>query len=316
MTAKDFTTTQKNPKIAVVYVCDENYHDLTIYSIASIARFHSAPLDFFFMQSGYQRAAPAGLLDVLATRDHSLVVEKAPPLGTIAPSLGMERQYSHISAAMFLKAAAIDTLVGRYEYVLYLDSDTLAFGDLHCEQIAGFKETAAACPDLSIASGLEDPRFFSNCQRNGVSPVFFNSGVVMINSRKWIEGRANARFLENVLLHETKCPYFAPCEPNDQCAFNMTLGCDLKLLPVRWNVQKSALHTPTWETALIRHYTGPAKFLSVRPWTCDPREHALVKSITVECRLPLRYQFYDSGFSYGLNKIRRRRTVSKYESAI
>jgi lipopolysaccharide biosynthesis glycosyltransferase len=316
VTAIDRTAAQPNSKIAVVYVCDANYHDLTIYSLASVARAHGAPLDFYFMQSEYQRPVPTGLLEMVTARHHSLIVANAPFLGAIAPSLGTERQYSHISATMFLKAAAIDALAGSYEYVLYLDGDTLAFGDLHCERIAGFPKIAAACFDLSIVSGFEDPGFFSNCERNGVSPDFFNSGVIMVNSKKWRETRASARFMENVFLHEMGCPYFSPCEPNDQCSFNMTLGSDLMLLPISRNVQKSVLHTRTWESALMRHYTGPAKFLPIRPWTCDRREYALVKAISRECRLPSPCQFHDFGVSYQLNKIRRHGDVSISEHAI
>jgi lipopolysaccharide biosynthesis glycosyltransferase len=314
--ANNRNTAQPGFRIAVVYVCDANYHDLTIYSLGSIARAHRAPLDFFLLQSEYLRAAPDKLLEVMAARHHLLSVRSAPTLGATIDRSGQETRYSRISAAMFLKASAIDALAGSYDYVLYVDGDTLAFDDLHCEQIAGFPELAAVCLDLSSATGFDDPGFFSNCERNGVSPEFFNSGVMMINSRKWLETRASARFMENVFLHERGCPYFTHCAPNDQCALNMTFGSDLKLLPISWNVQKSALQTRTWESALVRHYTGAAKFIPVRPWTCDRREHALVKAISRECGLPLPRRLYDFGFSYQLNKIRRHRDISRYEHAI
>jgi lipopolysaccharide biosynthesis glycosyltransferase len=306
---------QPVPKIAVVYVCDANFHDLTLYSLASVARLHRAPLDFFLMQSEYLRAAPPTLIEMMTAGRHSLIVKGAPPLAA-SISLSPQGRYSHVSIAMFLRVSAIDSLASTYDYVLYLDGDTLAFGDLHCEQIAGFTESAAACLDLSSATGFDDPSFFSNCKRNGVSTAFFNSGVIMINCKKWLETCASARFMENIFLHERGCPYFTNCWPNDQCALNMTLGSDLKLLPIQWNVQKSALHTRMWESALLRHYTGPVKFLAIRPWTCDPREHALVEAISMECKLPLPSKFYDFGVSYQLNKIRRIGAILKYERAI
>jgi lipopolysaccharide biosynthesis glycosyltransferase len=303
-------------KIAIVYLCDARYHDLTIYSLASVARAHSAPLDFYLMQSGYSRAVPAGLLEIMKIHRHSLVVRSAPPVRTDLPVSTQESKYSRISVAMFLKASVIDTLADTYDYVLYLDGDILAFGDLHCEQIAGFSEMAAVCLDISSATGFDDPSFFSNCERNNVSSEFFNSGVMMINCRKWLETRAALRFQENILLHEKHCPYFDHCAPNDQCALNMTLSSDLKLLPIRWNVQKAALHTHAWEKALIRHYTGSTKFISARLWTCDGREYSLLNAISRECKLPPLYRFYDFGLTYQLNKIRRRRDISKYEDAI
>jgi lipopolysaccharide biosynthesis glycosyltransferase len=316
VTADNLATNKPRYKIAIVYVCDANYHDLTLYSLASIARSHHAPLDFFFMQSEYQGPVPDGLLKMITAGRHSLVVRNAPPLNVNVALSSNQERYSHISAAMFLKASAIDSLASAYDYILYIDGDTLAFDDLHCERIAGFTQLAAACLDLSSASGFDDPNFFSNCEFSGASPEFFNSGVMMINSKKWIETSAGARFLENLFVHEKQCPYFTRCLPNDQCAFNMTLGSDLKLLPVPWNVQQSALHTHAWETALIRHYTGPDKFLPIRPWRCDRREYSLIREISSECKLSLPCKFYDSSLSYELNRIRRRKTISKYEHAI
>jgi lipopolysaccharide biosynthesis glycosyltransferase len=328
-------------KIAVVYVGDANYHDLTIYSLASVARVHSAPLDFFFLQSEYLRQVPPELVAMMKARHHSLVVKSAPSLqATLPPSSARwiserftpnpprfargsesgwsmrETRYARMPATMFQKASAIEALASAYDYVLYLDGDILAFDDLHCEQIGGFTEIAAVCLDLSTATGLDDSTFFSNCESNGVSPAFFNSGVMMINCREWLKTNANGRFMENVFLHEKSCPYFGRCAPNDQCAFNMTFGSDLQLLPIAWNVQKSALHTRVWKSALLRHYTGPVKFLPGRLRTCDRREHALVSAISQECKLSSPYKFYDLGISYQLNKFRRHNTVSQYEKAI
>jgi lipopolysaccharide biosynthesis glycosyltransferase len=251
-------------------------------------------------------------LDLLKRQNHSVVVQEAPILNTGTIELTPGTRFSHISPTMFLKAEAIELLVAAYDYVLYLDSDTLAFGDLQCEQIVGFSEAAAVCLDLSSASGLDDPHFFENCDRNGVPKTFFNSGVMIINSKMWAQTHASARFLENLAAHEGHCPYFDKCAPNDQCALNMTLGSDVKLLPTAWNVQKSALHMRIWENALIRHYTGPAKFLPIRARTCDLQEYSLLKAISLETKIPLLSNLYDYGISYQLNKIRRREEIRKH----
>ncbi len=316
MTSIDCSTEGSRYKIAVVYICDANFHDLTLYSLASIARSHSTPLELFLMQSEYSRSVPVALQDMMASRGHKLTLLDAPVPDAASAMLGHQGRFAHISSAMFLKAAAIDALAADYDYVLYVDGDILVFDDLHCERVAGFEETAGACLDLSSATGFDDPNFFSNCERHNVSPEFFNSGVMMINARKWLETRASERFLQNLIRHQDGCPYFSACVPNDQCALNMTLGSDLKLLPVPWNVQKSALHTRVWQTAQVRHYTGRRKFLPVRPWTCDPREYSLLKVISKHCELPLPSSPYDFGVSYLLNKFRRHRTIAKYERAI
>jgi hypothetical protein len=69
--------------------------------------------------------------------------------------------------------------------------------------------------------------------------------------------------------------------------------------------------------ANIRHYCGPIKFLIWRPWTCDRRQHALLRAISQEAGLP-RYPrgIYDFGLSYRLNALRRAKRVSQLENAI
>jgi lipopolysaccharide biosynthesis glycosyltransferase len=184
------------------------------------------------------------------------------------------------------------------------------------DEIASFGEIAAVSLDLSIASGLDDPAIFERSKRHGLSPYYFNSGLMIINTRKWRETCAEERFSENFVRHQRCCPYFSVCPTHDQCVLNMTLGGDAKLLPVAWNVQKSALQTHSWENAIVRHYTGARKFIPIRPWTCDRREYALLQSISKECGLQPLNSTYDFGISYALNKIRRRKTVAKYERAI
>jgi hypothetical protein len=95
----------------------------------------------------------------------------------------------------------------------------------------------------------------------------------------------------------------------------MTFGWETAHLPITLNVQKSAMHTSTWANALVRHYTGPRKFLPVRCRTCDIREFALLRAISREAGLP-GLGFHDLGVAYRLNGLRRRAAVAAYEEAI
>jgi hypothetical protein len=94
----------------------------------------------------------------------------------------------------------------------------------------------------------------------------------------------------------------------------MTFQGDIVELPTALNVQKCALQTRLWQDAVLRHYTGPYKFLPVRPWRCDRKEHALLGSISRETGLPAP-GLYDLGLSYSLNRLRRHKTVASYERA-
>jgi lipopolysaccharide biosynthesis glycosyltransferase len=298
--------------VAVAYVTDANYHEMTLFALASVALVHGVPVDFFLFQHGYEREVPPRFRQAVEGRGHSLTVAPAP---AYAPA----KQVSigkHLTSTTYLRVAAIEQLAHEYAYIAYLDGDTLAFGDLHLERIAGFEESVAACLDLSVSTGFDDPAFYRNCSRNGVSPDFFNAGVIVINGAKWLRTRALDRFTRNLFAHSDACAYMSECSPNDQCALNLTFDGDCRTLPVPYNVQKSALHTKAWSRALVRHYTGRVKFMPVRPWRCDRREYALLRRISAETGLALPAGAFDYGFSYFLNAIRRHRTVLRYEAAI
>lgn len=299
-------------RIAVAYVSDRNYHQMTLFALASVALSHRTPLDFFLFQDGYAEDVPINYRWSIVKHGHRLAVGPAPSY-ELAETMPTSR---HLTPTTFLRVTAIEKLSGAYRYILYMDGDTLAFSDLKIQGFAGFRETAAACLDLSISTGFDDPSFAQNCDRNGLSPQYFNAGVLMINGKRWLETKALSRFTDNLHRHSLSCAYFASCFPTDQCALNLTLGSDFKTLPVTYNVQKSALQTRAWSTALIRHYTGKAKFMTVVPWRCDYREYLLLKWICAETGLKFPAGVYDYGLSYALNTMRRWRSVARYNNAI
>lgn len=306
------TRPHPNGRVAVAYVTDINYHDMTLFALASVALGHSTPVDFFLFQNGYEAELPQRFRSAVEACGHGLTVATAPayePANSVTVG-------KHLTSTAFLRVAAIEKLAHDYAYIAYLDGDTLAFGDLRLDHLAGFSETAAACLDLSVSTGFDDPAFARNCSRNGVSPDFFNSGVMMFNAARWLETGALDRFTRNLFAHSHGCAYMSQCTPNDQCPLNLTFDGDCKTLPVTYNVQKSALHTKAWSTALVRHYTGRVKFMPVRPWRCDRREYALLKRISAETGLALPSGSFDYGFAYFLNAIRRHRTVARYDAAI
>jgi lipopolysaccharide biosynthesis glycosyltransferase len=302
------------PRIAVVYICDRKYHDITLYSIASIARSHRYPLDFFFLQSGYRAAIPPAMAAFIGSKGHSIERLEAPRPGDAAKLEVQGEKHGHISGTALLKANAIEALAHSHDYILYIDGDTLAFVDIRCEELCGFAKTAGVCLDLAIGTGADDPLIFRRCEAAGISLFYFNSGFMLINAAKWSKTNALSRFAENFARHQRECPYLDPCPTHDQCVFNMTFQCDIVELPTTLNVQKCALQTRLWRGALLRHYTGPYKFLPVRPWRCDRKEHALLGSISRETGLPAP-GLYDLGLSYSLNGLRRRKAVASYERA-
>jgi lipopolysaccharide biosynthesis glycosyltransferase len=302
-------------RIAVLYTCDKNYHELTLYSLASIARVHRSPLDFHIVQVDYEQAISSELEEFVSARGHRLI-------RTISPATAVKSEsrkgssWEHITDVMFHKSAAIHSLTQDYDYIVYVDGDILAFGELQLDALAGFDELCAACLDIPVTSGIEHADFHSNCERNNASPDFFNTGVIMVNASKWLGTKAHERFIEALARHAAGCPYFRNCILNDQCVFNMVVAGDFLKLPLTLNMQQGALHTRDWATAIIRHYSGPRKFLNWRPWTCDPRQHRLLHAISRETGLRPPSGIYDFGVSYQLNGVRRRGAKTQFEHAI
>jgi lipopolysaccharide biosynthesis glycosyltransferase len=138
----------------------------------------------------------------------------------------------------------------------------------------------------------------------------------MANSSRWLATQTNARYMEALVQHAAHCPYFDTCILNDQCALNMAVSGDFLKLPLAVNVQQGALHTHDWATATMRHYNGKRKFLSWRPWACDPRQQKTLQAISRDTGLAPPSGMYDFGLSYWLNGIRRRNSTAVFERAI
>ena len=292
-------------KIAVLYISDKNYHVLTEYSIASIARSHNIPLDFIFFQVDYNKEIGPTLRKTVTEHGHQMAVKSAD---FVSPSDELEynkKDHGYTTYVTALKAKAIDAIAHQYDRILYLDGDVLAFTDIHLEQLSDFDQLFAASFDVTKTMSVDEP-MLEPAQLNGLSPDYFNAGVIMINSKKWIQIGAATKFAGILKKHEEHCPYFGECVCSDQCTLNILANDDWLRLPILMNVQQSMVFTKYWKDAHVRHYTGPRKFLSMRNRNTDPREYKLVKTISSESELPYKRKMpYDGGLIYYLNSIRR-----------
>jgi len=306
-------------RVAVVYLGDANYHTYALFSMASLALHHKEPLDFYLLQSGYEAALPAALVRLLTERGHR---------GSVAPfdlvpamQAHMDRALDHrITPVACGKISAITRYAAEYAHVLYIDGDILAFADMDLHGRADFAEPLAACPDLSMSTGLDIPDFLANCAAHGASPRYFNSGLLFANAAAWNGMDMEARFIEAIRRHGELCPYRGgACDDIDQCPSNMVLNGGWRALPMGLNLQKSAYQTDLWDKATCRHYTGKAKFLPVQPHRCDAREYALLTRINALLGEPANIPAYDFGASYAANALRRlgvRRRVRKAIAAM
>lgn len=294
-------------RIGVVYLTDGKRDDLTYVSIAALGLNHAREIDVHVVQAGFSSPPPPSVLGLLQSRGHRLAMHSISTLDRGLPGR------SHITPTAYAKTEAIASVSGAHDLVFYMDNDTLAMRPLDLAEAAPRKHALAAAADLSVATGLDNPAFFANCAKHGLERRYFNSGLLAIDVSRWADSGISEKYESAVKAHADFCPYWdGACTDLDQCAFNIAAGGAWEMLPVKFNVQKSAFQTPFWDHALIRHYTGPDKFLPARPHRVDRYERAVLGAVARACpelgiALPSKYL----GLPYWANRLRRTATRSR-----
>lgn len=299
-------------RIGVVYLTDGRRDDLTYVSAVSLGLSHSREIDIHIAQSGFRSEPPPAVLRILQARGHRLATHT---LSTVDRGLC---GHGHITPTANEKAEAIAAVSGEYDVVCYLDNDTLAMRPLDLAAVAPKTQPLAAVPDLSISTGFDNPAFFENCDKHGLERRYFNSGLMAINVSRWDGAGIPERYDSAVKAHADFCPYWdGPCIHLDQCAFNIAANRAWETLPLEFNVQKSAFQTAYWDRALIRHYTGPEKFLPARAYRIDRNERSVLTRISRHCEdLGLEIPPADLGLTYWANGLRRRAERTKISRLI
>ena len=169
---------------------------------------------------------------------------------------------SYISTAALLRIYALDVLGQRYQRVAYLDSDVfLRWGrlsDLTKIQFGG-APLAAVRDRAHWGSKVEQwvaRKYLPNLPQ-GAQKRYFNSGMLVINSEKYIAQEVSPRALHFLEKHPEICHY------GDQSALNAAADGDWAELSPSWNWQANTRYDfmiPTRDPRVV-HFTGP-----VKPW--------------------------------------------------
>lgn len=299
-------------RMGVIYLTDGNRDDLTYASAVALGLNHAREIDIHVVQSGFRFDPPPSALEFLQSRGHRLATHSLPSVDSGLTGHG------HITPTAYAKADAIAEVSDAYDTVCYLDNDTLAMRPLDLATAAPVKHPLAAAPDLSVSTGFDNPAFFDNCDKHGLEGRYFNSGLLVIDVAKWRDSGMPERYVSAVRKHAEFCPYWdGPCIDLDQCAFNIAAEGAWETLPLKFNVQKSAFQTTFWDTALIRHYTGPEKFLPARSHRVDRQERSVLRRIANACPdLGVEISPGLLGLAYWANGLRRKATRSKISQLI
>lgn len=292
----------KEKRIGVIYLTDGNRDDLTYASAVALGLNHAREIDIHVVQAGFRSEPPPSVLRFLQSKGHRLAIHS---LSAVDRGLPGNR---HITPTAYAKTEAIAVASVDHDFACYVDNDTLAMRPLDLAAVAPRKHPFGAAPDLSVSTGFDNPAFFANCDRHGLAKRYFNSGLLAINVSRWACSGIPERYESAVKAHADFCPYWdGSCTDLDQCALNIATQGQWETLPVEFNVQKSAFQTRFWSQALIRHYTGPEKFLPARSHRADRHERAVLGRIARACpELGLEIPAGYLGLAYWANGLRRK----------
>lgn len=161
---------------------------------------------------------------------------------------------------------ALPDLLPHVDRILYLDCDLVV-----CQDLVHLFELPMTLPLAAVPDGFADAAAFRD--RWGLedagTPVYFNTGVLLMDLRALREGRQFDAALDFLARHVAECPYV------DQDAINAVCWGHIQPVHVAWNVQRNMLlddpwkpdanpDTPFGRAAYVVHYTTEHK-----PWLAD-----------------------------------------------
>lgn len=265
---------------AILWVTDERGLDLAEHSVAvALLTQRATPCLIFCV--GF--APPASTNLSLAAKRLGGAVEYRP-LEKRETTQKLHRgkgAHKHVSSAATLKMDALWSLKGELDRALYVDNDVLLMGDFGLEAIDFEGLPLAAVYDFAKVGELgDDIGFHRRCEENGLSPHYFNAGVLAIDLAALSEKHVEA-YQTGLIDHFNRCGYNPACSCNDQCVWNMTFAGAWKRLPLSHNFQACAMFNKGWQAAKARHYVGPAKFIPLRKWRNDRKDTALIREAQI-----------------------------------
>lgn len=155
-----------------------------------------------------------------------------------------------ISALYRLKAAS---MFPDLDKILYLDCDIVVqkdLSELFYTDISAF--AAAAVKDINSDECLK------HIHANLLQKDYFNSGVMLINLKKWRDEKLEKEF-QDLVNSATECFLY-----HDQDILNITLNEKVMLLPAIWNFHHNHQNIKNEEAAII-HYIWN------KPWNIDSK---------------------------------------------
>ena len=217
--------------VNVVMSCDENYAPYLSTAIYSSIKnnYIGDSFNFFILNAGISESTISRIEKYVISLGHSISFINVD-LEKFISSCPLVDASKHITIAAYFRFSIARLLPSEIDKVLYLDVDTLIqdpLGDLFRLDIGD-----------SYAGVVEDMYDYTDrvSESLKLKGKYFNSGVMLINLRKWRERKIEDLFFENTQKIYDKILFV------DQDVINYTLDGNVVYLPLNWNVQQTAFH--------------------------------------------------------------------------
>lgn len=213
-----------NDKINIVFASDDNYAQHIAVVIASIMAKTKEKVCFFVIN------------DNISSEKITKLRNTAVKLNTTVEFIAVaEEQFKnvylsgHVSKAAYFRLALADIMPDDIEKVIYLDVDLLVCDDIKNLWQNDIKKYAlAAVPDFGIMASNRLCRQKKEVIGLPKGKEYFNSGVLLINLKKWRQENYTKQILE--IINENQFPH------HDQDALNKLFMNNWLTLDLRWNI--------------------------------------------------------------------------------
>lgn len=213
-----------NKTINIVLCSDNNYAQHIAVVMASIMAKTKEKVRFFVIS------------DNISSEKIAKLKNTAVKLNTTVEFIAVsEEQFKnvylsgHVSKAAYFRLALADIMPDDIEKVIYLDVDLLVYDDIKNLWQNDIKKYAlAAVPDFGIMASNRLCRQKKEVIGLPKGKAYFNSGVLLINFKKWREENYTKQILE--IINKNKFPH------HDQDALNKLFMNNWLQIDLRWNI--------------------------------------------------------------------------------
>ncbi len=212
-----------NP-INICFVTDDKYAPYTGVAMYSIIKHLPAgtPTHFYIFDNAITPQTKQKMEQLLPASSNISFVDVSSCLGTLQQ---LQQTAAHITKTSYLKFFIAD-LLPEVDKIIYLDGDLVITDDITALWNTPLED--------KLLAAVEDVGYTYWCQHNPELKLKFkcmNSGVMLINCKKWRETNLSAQLLACAKEHD-KVGF-----GQDQPVLNYVCKDQIVFLPFYWNVQ-------------------------------------------------------------------------------